>query len=492
MITLNQSSGNNNDTIWVLKINTDTPIYISTRDLTLDSTFDGQVLNEENYLTPVYYNSSIKEGGGTGSVISYSFSVSRYVSNSAFNGFHNEFYPASGGVYLSSRLVQIGVCWTGATSDSEITWLMTGRIIDYNYEQRRLNVVVFQESEITNKEIPYYSIQKDFDNEVSYFENADKEIYGDVIPIIYGSFNIWQPVPNHEDIFPNVFQSVNFALAPVIITNQATLEMVVCSHKVYTDNYNPSTYFGAGKNNTFKYLGGLDTYMHIYEAAAVSASSINTFSRFKYSLLYTKVKMYGRLHIHLTQASDLTGSTDVTNAIDDDPQTYTAIDEFAVTATDQVALVAKGSDSTSEVGYLGQTPGDIRGTFAIVSNDGSSRNYRIGIRNASDTTALYKETPTSSISGTTIEHKYLDISSDVTAKSDPSLPYTIEELCGYDWYIVNYSAGAGDQIYVYYGYISISNINVVGQIFKNKGFGSIKTPNIRGINIKFSIPGLHT
>ncbi len=129
MITLNQSPTANNQTIWVLKINTPTPIYLATRDLSLDSTFDGQVLNYDNYLTDLSYESSIRESGGTGAVTNFSFSVSRHVSNTSLDGFFNEFYPATSGVYLSSVIVQIGICWVGATADTDITWLFSGRVI---------------------------------------------------------------------------------------------------------------------------------------------------------------------------------------------------------------------------------------------------------------------------------------------------------------------------------------------------------------------------
>ncbi len=60
MLTLNMTSGNNNETIWVLKINTPTPIYLSTRDITLDAiNYDGQVLNFDNYLTDITQTSTI-------------------------------------------------------------------------------------------------------------------------------------------------------------------------------------------------------------------------------------------------------------------------------------------------------------------------------------------------------------------------------------------------------------------------------------------------
>ena len=50
MLTLQMTAGNNSDSIWMLKINTPTPSYLSTRDIVLrnitdtaDTTWDGQV-----------------------------------------------------------------------------------------------------------------------------------------------------------------------------------------------------------------------------------------------------------------------------------------------------------------------------------------------------------------------------------------------------------------------------------------------------------------
>src|SRR5574338_954927 len=120
MITLNQTSGDNNETIWVLKIHTSTPIYIATKDLSLDSTFDGQVLNRQNYLSNLTQSSTIQSSGGTGTVSSYSLSISRYVNNTSLDGFFNEFYP-NGSEYLTSKIVDIGICWVGATADKDIT-----------------------------------------------------------------------------------------------------------------------------------------------------------------------------------------------------------------------------------------------------------------------------------------------------------------------------------------------------------------------------------
>lgn len=164
----------------------DNIIYLATRNITLDNTYDGQVLNHDNYLSDILFPSTIQGGGGTGTVTSFSFSISRYVDNDAFNSFFNELYPSTDSGYLVSRLIDFGICWVGAEADTDITWLFRGRVIDYNYEQRRLNFTVFQESEISNKEVPYYSVQKDFDNGISYYPDAPKESQQKTIPVCYG------------------------------------------------------------------------------------------------------------------------------------------------------------------------------------------------------------------------------------------------------------------------------------------------------------------
>lgn len=487
MITLNQTAGDNNETIWVLKINTSTPILVSTKALTIADadenviTYDGQALNRNNYISDITQNSTVQGGGGTGSVSSYSFSISRYVNNTSLDGFFDEFYP-NGTEYLTSKIVDLGIVWAGATLDTDITWLFRGRVIDYSYEQRQLNLTVFQESEISNKEIPYYSIQKDFNNGVSYYPNAPKESIGIDIPIVYGSFNIFNPVPN-----TTTGAKAGIALTPAYLVDPSKLEYIICSHQVKTISWNQHGKTG-DTNLLFKYLSGVDNYMMCFKVGDSASSYSNSVVKYSFSFMFTISRIYADLYIQLTQVSGITTQSDVIDAIDDDPTTYSQIDRFEITATNSIALNIEGNESTSNVGYFKSDAGSISVIFAIKLEDDSTGNYRIGITNNTLATPASVDTGTVSMAGSTILEKVADLSGVTSIKQSTTLPWTIEELSDLEYNVINFGANTvGKKINVYYGYLKIININVTGSKLSGKGW--IKTPNIRGTGTKVFIVG---
>ena len=262
-------------------------IYLSTRDITLTNAYDGQALNFDSSLTEISSPSTIQQGGGTGEVSTYSFNISRYVSNAGFNSFFNELYPASEGGFIVSRLVDIGVCWVGATADTQITWLMRGRVIDYNYQQRILSLTVFQESEISNKEVPYYAVQKHYNNDISYFPSAPDENFGVTIPVVYGT------TPSETTSLVQLNYS-NRVYYPIILVNKSNLQFLGASHKVYEyDNstieigQTPNLYSGhfiftynTQINNYIGYLCDATTITN-YQSLIISfASSSDTITRY--------------------------------------------------------------------------------------------------------------------------------------------------------------------------------------------------------------------
>jgi len=264
MLTLNMTPGNNNQTIWVLKINTATPIYLATRDISLDNDYDGQVLNFGNNLSEISQSSTIKDSGGCGSVSSFGFSISRYVDNSAFDSFFNEFYPASGGIQLSSIIVQLGIVWEGATADSDITWIMSTRIIDYNIIQRRLDLTVFEEDELQRFYVPYYEIQNVSDDDISYFPDADNTVLGVPIPIIYGGFNT-------EGLYTG-----DYYLSPAILVDRKYQTFIIASHECSV------TSSSAGKGNlVYKYIGSVESYLIL---SCTGSANVNSHTRHSISL----------------------------------------------------------------------------------------------------------------------------------------------------------------------------------------------------------------
>lgn len=449
MITLNQTTGNNNGTIWVLKINTDTPIYLATRDLSLTNTYDGQVLNYENYLTELSYESSIKGSGGTGAVTSFGFSISRHISNTALDGFFNEFYPATSGVYLTSRIVQIGVCWVGASADTDITWLFAGRVISYDFEQREMNVLVFQESEITNKEIPYYSIQKDFDNDISYFVGAPDDSYGMTIPILYGDFT--------QGTTQEGVETGGQYYAPAICVGKRGHRYIVCSHKAF---YTADVHALLGNQEyIFIYLENVNSYMWVKNETASDSSTDNYGTSYVINMKDRAGKLIGYLSVRLTELSALSDVDNVDNAIDNDITTYTELDAVG-TGDAKLALRAIGSLSTSDVGFLGFTVDDIGVTFRVSSDSANARDVRTYYSNPNVSVPTGSNTD-DSISGTSslINH-FHTFGNSTTAKIDASLPWRIDEVLSLDFVIMNRNTTPGEKIRVYGGFVDFYNIIV--------------------------------
>lgn len=437
MLTLNMTSGNNNQTIWVLKINTPTPIYLSTRDITLDAiNYDGQVLNFDNYLTDITQTSTIPSGGGTGAVSSFGFSISRYVGNTSLDGFFNEFYPATSGVYLSGVLVQFGIVWEGATTEAEITWLMVGRIVDYQYEQRKLNITVFQESEITNKEVPYYSVQKDFNNDMSYYLNAPTENLGLTIPIVYGSFNV--------DTFDYDLKK----LCPSILIDKRYFTFIQASHKLKTQN--SPTYTDA----LYKYISGLDTYLVLIPD---NGSSFNYDTKSYVNLLSTSRvagdTIKGKLFIVPKAVGTTSDYVEIENILDRDNST-----EITVTDTEEVAIRSDGEASTSDVGVLGLTSTDVQLRVTWQSDDGGNRQITLKYYNEGLTTPAYGSTATdtTTVTGGTYKTTSFSFGISTTSKSNSNLPWTVEELCNLSYVALN-SSGTGATS----GDINISQVVVI-------------------------------
>jgi len=435
LITLNQTSGDNNETIWVLKINTATPIYLSTRDLSLNEggiVYDGQVLNYGNYLTDLSFDSSIKESGGTGAVTSFGFSISRHVSNAGLSSFFDEFYPATSGVYLSAVMVQIGICWVGASADTDITWLFAGRVISYDYEQRRLNVTVFQESEITNKEIPYYSVQKEFNNGVSYFENAPEESYGKTIPIVYG----------------NLSTTDNWGASlcvPCVYVDNTTLALIAASHYV---NVAPSV--------ALSYINEIKSYL---EMTSSQDSASNTYAGCVFSLQTTGDQVYGKLFIKLGIPNSFVSTAK--NVIDaPDTTNYLELDD-----TDRLDLSPIGIVRNSKISALSSTPASDIGFHFVASSDGAGNRdikftrYNLAINEESTVNQIFTV-------GTAIVDNVQYFGTSTDAKNDANIPWTIEEVCSQRYRVQNIDPNAGDLVRIYYGYIVLDNIklqNVVSE-----------------------------
>jgi len=436
MLTLQMTAGNNSDSIWMLKINTPTLSYLSTRDISLDNTWDGQVLNFGNYLSDLTQSSSIQSSGGTGSVSSMNFSISRYVGNTNFDIFFNDWYPATGKGYLSGQLVDFGICWIGATTDTEITWLFRGRIVDYSYEQRKLNITVFQESEISNKEIPYYAVQKGVDNGVSYFPSAPDENVGKTLPIVYGDFDN---------------TSVDFwgraKVTPALIVDESDITVIGASHKAFSSGY-----------HVFLYESGISSFAYITSG---NNSTINKYYSHGITLQSSPTQLLGEMYIKLSQSTLSGDIMQVDNLINEDLTDYIELD-----AGEYLALKMNGSPSNS-IGTpglgLGGTPanGDIEICFYLSSDGVNNRTAYVGMINPSINSVIYTEYAPGVIStGTTPILRSTNISNTTANKASPTLPWQLSEIGELDFVVRNAQATPGEKVLVYFGFLHLSNIKI--------------------------------
>lgn len=425
----------------------DNTTYISTRDIELNYTYDGKVLNKTSPFSNVVWSSTIQGSGGAGAVTSYSLSISRHIGNSNLDGFFNEFYPATGGAQLTSKIIDLGIVWEGASGDNEITWLLRGRIIEYSYSQRTLTLTVFQESEIINKEIPYYSIQKDFDNDVSYYTRAPEDNYGLPIPIVYGSF---------DQVFTDTdaLETGLYKLAPCLSIDKAGFEFIIASHSCYETSQDIVA--SGNAEWVFKYINGLQSYLWIKNSNTSYSTTSNVIIS-TFELITTRGGyLKGHLFARLGEYSEMTDVDDYANVIDQDTTTYSEVD-----GGDKLALRTFGSASTSEIGILSLSDTEIVVSFRASTDGGGNRNYTINYYNNSLSVPAGDSSPTTgTLTSATSSMKSHQFGENTDGKRDDVLPWTIEEICGLDYYIENTQVSASDRIRVYGGYLSLLGIRV--------------------------------
>jgi len=318
--------------------------YLATEALSLDNTFDGTVLEFNDRLSDINEFMDIQSSGSIGGVSSYNFTVARYNSNATFNGWFEEFFPTYDGATIISRECEVGLVWNTATTDTEITWLMRGRIVDYRFEPRKMIITVLQSTEIGSRLIPFYSVQKDFDNGISFYTLAPDESYGLTLPIIYGDFNIAKDTL--MTLPPGNLRQLFF---PIVLVDKYKLTYVAGTHKFNVDGLSAS-----GRSLAWRYLPGLKYMMRV---GADNGSSTNvdaklTMNHFD-SLDSSGNLITGELLIIPTisgQNNDLSDYDNLVNLVGNDTVTLTSLNE--------VALAIDGSESG--IGQLSRLAGSIQ------------------------------------------------------------------------------------------------------------------------------------
>lgn len=325
MITLNQTPGNDKDAIMVLRIDLDGEyMYFSdTFDkITLDGVdFDGKVILYDS-VSEIESGVDISLGGGIGQVGNFSFAIARYTSYTngvtTFEDFFNDFYPVAGKPLLTSKSVSVGIIWAGATTLAQITWPNDYYIEDVPVRDNAIYLSCIEFAELDGKQLPYYVVQKDNDNGISYYPNLPQENYSQPIPVVYGAFNSLNPT-----------YSV-FGLAPAVKVSRAKIYKA-SSHINYASN-------GA---KLYKYI---EPVKNILELTSAGGTYANDRSGYQVNLSASRTSRIDGL-FKFQPLGLISGGNDVDYAIDEDSATYATI------APNDIMKWQMGADlSESDVG----------------------------------------------------------------------------------------------------------------------------------------------
>jgi len=386
-------------------------------------------------------------GGGIGAVSSFNINITRYSPVTDLTDFFNEFYPATSGIVMVGAEVNIGFCWAGATTESQITYAPKRLYVeDYYYTPTNITLYCVERRELEMTDLPYYKIQKDKDNKVSYFPYAPNENYGLPIPIVYGSLNVFDYAIN------------SFALSPCLLVKKSNSTFIIASHACKTTSYE---YYQAGHYSLFKSVGGLESYLILYNQDGTT-SSTNTITH-TITFQATPGQVLGMIDIPLQEISRYNDATGVDNVFAGDEVAYA---EIAGGGTKKLALRVAKNGTTGDIGSLtagtGASSSGLAIEFRIASNDAGSRSYTVNYRNyAPDPPANGTGNTQTFSGGTTIGTASYNFNNATTSKNSTTLPWTLEEIVSLDYYILNNDADVADKIRVYRAYIHIIAIIVI-------------------------------
>ena len=339
MLTMNQTPGTDSTAIWIVRINLDADGYLYFADtedkITLSGVdFDGKVIFKDS-LSEIEKLVDASLGGSIGQVGNFGFALSRYTGYTGIANFMNDLYPATSKPLLTSKTVDVGICWDGATLTSQITWLQQFYVEDYSFVTNRMDAFCIEYDELSGKDLPPFVIQDSFDDGISYFTNAPDESKGQPIPIVYGDFT-------DVDL-----RYTKYQLVPTVRIDKRDSSFLVSSHILNATNLVSALY---------RYLENAGTVMTLLGA---SSSLTNTRAGHRINLDSNGSLIYGNLDLQPKiytnyfnpdgDSWDYTeGGTNKEYSFDGDSATYCEL------APDREYAVKLGTNlSQSELGVLG-------------------------------------------------------------------------------------------------------------------------------------------
>ena len=312
MLTMNMTVGAEKDIIWVYKIDMDTSfLYFSTEwdKITLDAVdFDGKVILKDSI-------STMEEGivgdginGGNISIVSnHSFSIARYNTYTGTANFFNDFYPQTSKPLLTAKDVHVGICWRGATTLAEITWIKKYKIQEVKTYYNKIDCFCVEEDELSATQLPPYVIQNKFDNGISYFSTLPDDRTGQIIPIVYGDFSSLDLAYENYSVVPTV----------PLIGN----DYLIASHICHTVD---------ASNQVYMYKNKVETLMEI---SAGSPTNANSRAGHRLTMTSRGEKLTGKIKIiPRGYLGTPYGGTDLANAIDKSSTSYATISPNTIAA----------------------------------------------------------------------------------------------------------------------------------------------------------------
>ena len=480
MTTINDTALNDNQLIFVLRITLDSEtLRYATREITLSSnTYSDSVLLRIDFSTlqSISKNISIYNGGGVGSLSSMEFSLSNYSGKYIEN-----FYPTTSQDYLTARKVEVGFLWVGATTEAEITWQPGSFYINSVFiEPNKITCFCIELSDIEIMELPYYEVQKEFDNEMSYFTDAPSENVGNPIPILYGDLYTADLLGSGRAFLTIV------RYAPTICIDSPRLKFIICSHNVSQDSYN----FEETRYELVKYIPGVESYITCWNDTYAGTCVKNDF-QYSIELQGTVGKILGSMWIRLKEVDRYHTAGDVDNIIDESEtrgMTSTSTYE-TVGDAETVSLRISGSASEYETGSLSQKC-YIR--YKYSSDAAASRDVMFRVRNEMIDVPGLVVSDTDTPTDTTVSTKFLQFGNSVQHKKDGTLPWTIDEVCGLTYLMDNLDATPDDNIRIYDMAVFLDDIKVRYLVGKRYLSFPRITPEIQGVTFTtFTMPNLN-
>lgn len=267
-LSFRMTAGNDNETIIFIKI-TNWDSTGSGADATyriIDKNVDGtgtlsisgnswesEILSEEIPISEIDKSIDFELGGTLGTIANVEFATVKDSPSSDWANFINEWFPEDSNKIMTHRLVQFGVGWEGIDNENKITWLYNFYIEGQEWGTNTILWTAMELWNLNNIELPFYEIQKDYDNEISYFPNAPSESYGLTIPAVYGKFPLSITILDSEGSSISDVRSFEYNLAPTVAVDKQKLEFLVAYHKSFQ--------FAASQ--LYKYAAGIESYIKL-------------------------------------------------------------------------------------------------------------------------------------------------------------------------------------------------------------------------------------